>query len=114
MPALEYAVTAFPPAAAVDNAAAMTLSRDDVAHVAMLARLGLSDEEIDRFGAQLDAILQAISALNRVDTSAVAETAQVGGLVNGWREDEARPPITREQALANAPGTEDGQVPVRA
>lgn len=92
----------------------MTLSRDDVAHVAMLARLGLSDEEIDRFGAQLDAILEAISALNRVDTSTVAETAQVGGLVNVWREDEPRPSISRELALANAPDSEDGQFRVGA
>jgi aspartyl-tRNA(Asn)/glutamyl-tRNA(Gln) amidotransferase subunit C len=92
----------------------MTLTRDDVTHVAMLARLGLSDEEIARFGAQLDAILQAISRLNQVDTSAVAETAQVGGLVNVWREDEPRPSISREQALANAPDSEDGQFRVGA
>jgi aspartyl-tRNA(Asn)/glutamyl-tRNA(Gln) amidotransferase subunit C len=92
----------------------MTLSRDDVAHVALLARLGLSDEEVDRFGAQLDAILQAISKLNQVDTSAVAETAQVGGLVNVWREDEPRPSISRELALANAPDSEDGQFRVGA
>lgn len=92
----------------------MTLSRDDVAHVAMLARLGLSDEEVDRFGAQLDAILQAISRLNEVDTSAVAETAQVGGLVNVWREDEPRPSIGAERALANAPDSDEGQFRVGA
>ena len=81
----------------------MTLSRDDVAHVAMLARLGLSDEEMERYGAQLDAILQAIQKLNEVDTSAVAETAQVGGLVNVWREDEPAESLDVERALGNAP-----------
>jgi aspartyl-tRNA(Asn)/glutamyl-tRNA(Gln) amidotransferase subunit C len=92
----------------------MTLSRDDVAHVAMLARLGLSDEEMDRYGAQLDAILQAISKLNEVDTSAVQETAQVGGLVNVWREDEPRPSIGADRALANAPDRGDGMFRVGA
>jgi aspartyl-tRNA(Asn)/glutamyl-tRNA(Gln) amidotransferase subunit C len=92
----------------------MTLSRDDVAHVAMLARLGLSDAEVARLGAELDHILQAISKLNQVDTSAVAETAQVGGLANVWREDEPRPSIGTERALANAPEQEDGQFRVGA
>jgi aspartyl-tRNA(Asn)/glutamyl-tRNA(Gln) amidotransferase subunit C len=92
----------------------MTLSRDDVAHVAMLARLGLSDAEVERFGAQLDAILQAIGRLNAVDTSAVAETAHVGGLVNVWREDEPRPSIGSERALGNAPDRDGGQFRVGA
>jgi aspartyl-tRNA(Asn)/glutamyl-tRNA(Gln) amidotransferase subunit C len=81
----------------------MTLSRDDVTHVAMLARLGLSDAELDQYQHQLDDILDAISKLNEVDTSAVAETAQVGGLVNVWREDVPQPSIGTERALANAP-----------
>lgn len=81
----------------------MTLSRDDVTHVAMLARLGLSDDELAQYQHQLDAILDAIGKLNEVDTSAVAETAQIGGLVNVWRDDEPRPSIGTEHALANAP-----------
>lgn len=92
----------------------MTLSRDDVAHVAMLARLGLHDAEVDHFGAQLDAILHAIDKLNAVDTSTVGETAQVGGLVNVWREDEARESMSSEQALANAPDRDDGMFRVGA
>jgi aspartyl-tRNA(Asn)/glutamyl-tRNA(Gln) amidotransferase subunit C len=84
----------------------MTLSRDDVAHVAMLARLGLTDAEMEQFRGQLDAILDAIGRLNEVDTSQVAETAQVGGLVNVWREDEPRESIGEERALANAPERE--------
>ena len=93
---------------------AVTLSPDDVAHVAMLARLGLSEEEMERFGVQLDAILDAIQKLNEVDTSAVAETAQVGGLVNVWRDDAARPSIGTERALGNAPEAEDGMFRVGA
>jgi aspartyl-tRNA(Asn)/glutamyl-tRNA(Gln) amidotransferase subunit C len=84
----------------------MTLSRDDVAHVAMLARLGLSDAEMEQYRGQLDAILDAIGRLNEVDTSQVGETAQVGGLVNVWREDEPRESIGEERALANAPERE--------
>ena len=92
----------------------MTLSRDDVAHVALLARLGLSDEEMERYGTQLDAILRAIDKLNEVDTSTVAETAQVGGLVNVWRDDAAQPSIGAERALANAPDSDDGMFRVGA
>jgi aspartyl-tRNA(Asn)/glutamyl-tRNA(Gln) amidotransferase subunit C len=92
----------------------MTLTRDDVAHVAMLARLGLSDEEMERYRHQLDAILEAISKLNEVDTSTVAETAQVGGLVNVWRDDVPRPSIGAERALANAPDSDDGYFRVGA
>ena len=92
----------------------MTLSRDDVAHVALLARLGLSDDEMERYRTQLDAILSAIDKLNEVDTSAVAETAQVGGLVNVWREDDPRPSIGSERALANAPDRDDGMFRVGA
>lgn len=84
----------------------MTLSRDDVAHVAMLARLGLSDAEMEQYRGQLDAILDAIGKLNEVDTSQVGETAQVGGLVNVWRDDEPRESIGEERALANAPERE--------
>jgi aspartyl-tRNA(Asn)/glutamyl-tRNA(Gln) amidotransferase subunit C len=58
---------------------------------------------MERYAHQLDAILDAIGKLEQVDTSAVAETAQVGGLVNVWREDEPRPSIGAERALADAP-----------
>ena len=86
----------------------MPLSPEEVAHVAMLARLGLSDEEKRRIGAELDLILEHISALQRADISDVPETAQVGNLVNVWREDEPAPSLHQEQALAEAPDT-DGQ-----
>ncbi|HVS44770.1 MAG TPA: Asp-tRNA(Asn)/Glu-tRNA(Gln) amidotransferase subunit GatC [Candidatus Dormibacteraeota bacterium] len=85
----------------------MPLTPDEVAHVAKLARLGLTEEERARLAVELGAIIDHVSALDRVDTSQVAETAQVGGLVNVWREDEERPPFGREAALANAPDHDD-------
>jgi aspartyl-tRNA(Asn)/glutamyl-tRNA(Gln) amidotransferase subunit C len=84
----------------------MSLTPDEVAHVAMLARLGLDEEETARLAVELGAILDHISTLNQVDTSQVAETAQVGGLVNVWREDEDRPPLGQRAALANAPDSD--------
>ena len=82
----------------------MTLARDQVTHVAMLARLGLSDEEeVERYRQQLDAILSHVDRLQQVDTSQVGETAQVGGLVNAWREDVRSECLPVEKALANAP-----------
>lgn len=81
----------------------MSLSADDVRHVATLARLGLDPAEREQLGTQLDAILHHISRLNAVDTSAVAETAQVSGLVNVWREDECAESLPVEAVLANAP-----------
>jgi aspartyl-tRNA(Asn)/glutamyl-tRNA(Gln) amidotransferase subunit C len=79
------------------------ISRSDVEHVASLARLGLTDEEIDRMRDQLNRILEAIGRLQEVDTSQVGPTAQVIALENVMREDVARPGITQEAALANAP-----------
>jgi aspartyl-tRNA(Asn)/glutamyl-tRNA(Gln) amidotransferase subunit C len=84
----------------------MPLSEDEVVHVAMLARLGLDAEERRRLGAELDLILEHVSALQRADISGIPETAQVGNLVNVWREDETAPSLTEEQALANAPDTD--------
>jgi aspartyl-tRNA(Asn)/glutamyl-tRNA(Gln) amidotransferase subunit C len=79
------------------------ISRADVEHVAALARLGLTDEEIDRMQGQLNRILEAIAELQSVDTSTVGPTAQVIELENVMRDDLARPGISRDAALANAP-----------
>jgi aspartyl-tRNA(Asn)/glutamyl-tRNA(Gln) amidotransferase subunit C len=81
----------------------VTLSRDEVAHVAMLARLGLSEAELETYREQLDAILAHMEVLQRIDTSSVAETAQIGGLVNAWREDARDACLSAAAALANAP-----------
>lgn len=86
----------------------MPLSPEDVQHVALLARLGLDDGERRRLGAELVHILDHISRLQAADISDVPETAQVGTLVNVWRDDETAPSLTQQQALANAPLT-DGE-----
>ncbi|MHB8717379.1 MAG: Asp-tRNA(Asn)/Glu-tRNA(Gln) amidotransferase subunit GatC [Candidatus Dormibacteria bacterium] len=86
----------------------MPLTSEDVHHVALLARLGLDAEQSERLGTELERILDHISALQVADVSDVPETAQVGNLVNVWREDAAAPSLTREQALANAPSS-DGE-----
>ena len=84
-----------------------SISRDDVLHVARLARLHLSDEEVDRLQAQLTNILEAIETLRDVDTSHVGPTASVIRLENVMREDEPRQPMSREATLANAPLRDD-------
>ena len=84
-----------------------TISRDDVEHVAHLARLHLTDEEVDRMQTQLSNILDAIETLRDVDTSHVGPTASVIQLENVMREDEARPGLSRDAALANAPLRDD-------
>jgi glutamyl-tRNA(Gln) and/or aspartyl-tRNA(Asn) amidotransferase, C subunit len=79
------------------------ISRSEVEHVARLARLGLTDDEVERMAGQLNRILEAIGQLQSVDTSSVGPTAQVIALENVMRDDVARPGISREAALANAP-----------
>jgi aspartyl-tRNA(Asn)/glutamyl-tRNA(Gln) amidotransferase subunit C len=79
------------------------ISRADVEHVAELARLYLTDEELDRLQGQLSRILEAIAVLRDVDTSHVGPTATVLALENVMRDDEPRDGISREAALANAP-----------
>ena len=82
------------------------ISRKDVEHVAALARLGLSAEEIDLMQGQLNRILEAVGRLQAVDTSSVGPTAQVIALENVMRDDVARPSMQREAALGNAPQRE--------
>jgi aspartyl-tRNA(Asn)/glutamyl-tRNA(Gln) amidotransferase subunit C len=85
----------------------VAISREDVQHVAHLARLHLTDDEIDRMQVQLSNILDAIETLRDVDTSHVGPTASVIALENVMREDEVRPGLTRDAALANAPLRDD-------
>jgi aspartyl-tRNA(Asn)/glutamyl-tRNA(Gln) amidotransferase subunit C len=79
------------------------ISREDVEHVAALARLHLTDEELDRMEGQLSRILEAIAVLQDVDTSHVGPTASVLPLENVMRDDIPAAGISREAALANAP-----------
>lgn len=86
----------------------MTVSRKDVEHIAMLARLGLTEIELDRFAEQLDLILDHAGAIGKLDLSDVAPTAHAVPLRNVIREDAERPCLSQEAALANAPEQEDG------
>ena len=79
------------------------ISRDDVLHVARLARLDLSEEEVDRFGEQLNAILDAVGKVSQLDLADVEPTAHPLDLVNVWAEDEPEPCLPVQEALANAP-----------
>jgi aspartyl-tRNA(Asn)/glutamyl-tRNA(Gln) amidotransferase subunit C len=84
----------------------MAISRDDVDHVAELARLGLSEAERERLRDELGKILEYMQVLQRVDTSAIPPTAQVIPLHNVMRPDVDRPSLSVEQILANAPARE--------
>ncbi|MCS6896946.1 MAG: Asp-tRNA(Asn)/Glu-tRNA(Gln) amidotransferase subunit GatC [Nitrospira sp.] len=81
----------------------MSMNREQVEHVALLARLYLTDEEKDVFAQQLSQILNHIAQLNRYDTAGVELTATVWGQVNVFRDDEIRLSLSVEEALANAP-----------
>jgi aspartyl-tRNA(Asn)/glutamyl-tRNA(Gln) amidotransferase subunit C len=92
----------------------VTLTRDEVRHVAMLARLGLEPGEEDFYAEQLSAILAHIDRLREVDTDAIEPTAQVVQVGNRMREDVPEPSLPRERVLANAPETRDGFFVVKA
>ncbi len=79
------------------------LTRADVEHVAYLARLGLSEEELSRLEGQLNHILDQYATLAELDTDAIPPTAQTIELENILREDVARPSMPAEDVLANAP-----------
>ncbi len=82
------------------------LTRDDVAKVALLGRLKLSDVELEQLTTQLGRVLEYVDILNEVDTTAVEPMAHPIELSNVFRDDVARDSLTREDALANAPKTD--------
>jgi aspartyl-tRNA(Asn)/glutamyl-tRNA(Gln) amidotransferase subunit C len=90
------------------------LTRDDVAKVADLARLALSDAELDLFTEQLGAVLDHADDVAALDLSEVAPTAHPLPLVNVVRDDVVRPCLDREEVLAQAPAVEDGRFRVPA
>jgi aspartyl-tRNA(Asn)/glutamyl-tRNA(Gln) amidotransferase subunit C len=92
----------------------MSLTYADVEHVARLARLRLSPEELEQMRGQLSDILESIALLQEVDVSGVPITAQVTGLASIMRPDIIVGALTPEQALANAPDTQSGMFRVRA
>jgi aspartyl-tRNA(Asn)/glutamyl-tRNA(Gln) amidotransferase subunit C len=86
----------------------MAITRDEVLHVARLARLELTDDEVERFTEQLSAILEAVAKVSKLDLSDVEATAHPLDVVNVWSEDDPRPSLPVEEALANAPGRQGG------
>jgi aspartyl-tRNA(Asn)/glutamyl-tRNA(Gln) amidotransferase subunit C len=86
----------------------MAISRDEVIHVARLARLELSESELERFGEQISAILDAVSKVSELDLSDVPPTSHPLEIANAWAEDEPRPCLSLEEAFANAPDPVDG------
>ena len=88
------------------------ISRDDVAHLARLARLTLTDGELDGFAGQLDAILEHVGRIQAVDVTGVEATDNPLKDVNVTRPDEVVPSLTQEQALSAAPTAVDGRFAV--
>ena len=92
------------PAEAAPDPASPVITRDEVAHLARLARLALEPDELDRFGGQLDAIVSPIREI-----ADVPPTSHALPLTNVTRPDEVRPGLTQAQALSGAPAAEDGR-----
>jgi aspartyl-tRNA(Asn)/glutamyl-tRNA(Gln) amidotransferase subunit C len=92
----------------------MSITRDDVLHVARLARLEIPEDEIEHVRAELGAILEAVGKVAELDLADVEPTSHPLDVVNAWGDDEPRPSLPREEALANAPDPEDGQFRVPA
>jgi aspartyl-tRNA(Asn)/glutamyl-tRNA(Gln) amidotransferase subunit C len=84
------------------------IGREEVLHVARLARLALTDEEVERFRGQLSAILEAVGKVSELDLEGVSPTSHPLDLVNVLAEDEPAPCLSREEARANAPDPEGG------
>ena len=86
----------------------MAISRDEVLHVARLARLALTDDEITRLTDELDKILDAVGVVSELDLADVPPTSHPLDLVNVWDEDVPHDSLPLEDVLANAPEPEDG------
>jgi len=85
----------------------MAITRDEVLHVARLARLELSEEEVERFAVQLSAILEAVSKVSELDLSDVPPTSHPLAVSNAWAEDVPRPCLPLEDVFANAPDRDE-------
>ncbi|HEX9339006.1 MAG TPA: Asp-tRNA(Asn)/Glu-tRNA(Gln) amidotransferase subunit GatC [Pseudonocardiaceae bacterium] len=85
------------------------ISRDEVAHLARLARLAVTEDELTTFAGQLDVILQSVATVGEVAADDIPPTSHAVPLVNVFRTDVVRPGLTQAQALAAAPAAEDGR-----
>jgi aspartyl-tRNA(Asn)/glutamyl-tRNA(Gln) amidotransferase subunit C len=87
--------------------ACMSITRDEVAHLARLARLALSDEELDHFAVQLDQIISAVARVQEVTAEGIPPTSHAVPLTNVLRPDLVVPPLGAQAALAAAPAVEE-------
>lgn len=85
------------------------ISRDEVAHLARLARLAVTGEELDTLAGQLDVILTSVARVGEVAAEDIPPTSHAVPLTNVFRPDVPRPGLTREQALSGAPAVEEGR-----
>lgn len=85
------------------------ITRDEVAHLARLARLAVTDAELDVFAGQLDVILGSVARVGEVAADDIPPTSHAVPLENVFRADELRPGLSQEQALSGAPASEDGR-----
>ena len=92
----------------------MKLSREEVLHIALLARLGLTETEVDKLREQLSNILENFEALQQVDTSGIPPTAQSIALQNVMTGDEVSASLPQSEVLANAPRKEENFFRVKA
>ncbi len=92
----------------------MAITSEDVLHVARLARVEIPQGEVERVREQLGAILEAVGKVGELDLSGVEPTSHPLEVVNVWADDEPRPSLQRENALANAPDPADGAFRVPA
>ncbi len=86
----------------------MKITRDEILHVAHLARLGIDDDEIDKFAEQIGTILSYVDTLNTVNTDGIKPTSHAINLTNAFREDGNTNASDRDASLSNAPLKEDG------
>jgi aspartyl-tRNA(Asn)/glutamyl-tRNA(Gln) amidotransferase subunit C len=85
------------------------ISRDEVAHLAKLARLAVTEEELDVFAGQLDQILDSVAKVSEVAGEDIPPTSHSVPLTNVFRDDVVRPGLTQQQALSGAPAAEEGR-----
>jgi aspartyl-tRNA(Asn)/glutamyl-tRNA(Gln) amidotransferase subunit C len=91
-----------------NTGAIMKISKEDVIHVAHLARLELDEAAVEKFSHQIGTILDYVDTLNRLDTTGVSPTSHAIFLTNAFREDEIKPHLDLELALSNAPEKNEG------
>ena len=87
----------------------MSITRDEVAHLASLSRLALSDDELEHFAGQLDVIISAVARVQEVAAAGIPPMTHAAELANVFREDIVVPPLGAEVALAQAPAAELGR-----